>query len=556
MRFFTYWILQRCITIITGTIDKDGNFITNDFSNSEQEVISHQMKTIQEQQEAITELRSIIAQKNEETISLQKKLSEINNQELSKSITEQKDIPSNERLLFLCKCIHEFVTETENISCKTDPSKDEYENAVILMQNIRKSYKENQKSKKKDNPTLFSDQGNDKLISREERDEESEINESQGDVNELKRQMKEMEQKYTRDIHKRELEVDNMKKTFHETNNLLKQQLSSCIAEIESLSRTNQSLHARNSAILADLEEPDKKSIDHNNLGAKGSRIEDLQKICAEQEQRLNSYEQAINDKTMTIESLQQSCNNLSAKLRTHMADEEIQKQDYDRRTKQVQNLENVLLQFQMEQETKDKRYEEQIEVLHKAMEQEKLSKISIVQKHAHQVEAAEKKAQDLSDKLVKKHGEWQMLRKVVEIHKAKLTAALHADEVINKKLISRVILSYFEKSGSKRQDVLALMARMLEFSDSEKQVIGLGDQSYAITRVLQYFNMSSQPASNNGVISEGSDSKSLSDMWVEFLLEECGDPTSETQNGSEGTGNDAVDDDLVNIAQMDVSLT
>lgn len=78
---------------------------------------------------------------------------------------------------------------------------------------------------------------------------------------------------------------------------------------------------------------------------------------------------------------------------------------------------------------------------------------------------------------------------------------------------MTRLIVTYISDK-TKRADVLELMAKILHFSDEDKKHVGL-----IHTRSWSIFSPFSSPAKNTVPAPSLPEGKSLTDLWVEFLL-------------------------------------
>jgi hypothetical protein len=86
---------------------------------------------------------------------------------------------------------------------------------------------------------------------------------------------------------------------------------------------------------------------------------------------------------------------------------------------------------------------------------------------------------------------------------------------------VTKLIVTYL--SGGKKQDVLSLMARILNFTEEEMHKVGLISNKGWIP----FLRSSSSLPSPRGNSSE----RSVGDLWMEFLLKEAG----ETSAGGQG---------------------
>jgi len=104
-------------------------------------------------------------------------------------------------------------------------------------------------------------------------------------------------------------------------------------------------------------------------------------------------------------------------------------------------------------------------------------------------------------------------LRRALEQTFQQLTAIASREEsMIDKRLISKLIVTYFDGKTNKAE-VLELIAKMLNFTDDEKTQVGLSKQ----TGRWGFVPFFGSPSKNKQV-----QEKTLTDMWVDFLLKEA----------------------------------
>jgi hypothetical protein len=76
------------------------------------------------------------------------------------------------------------------------------------------------------------------------------------------------------------------------------------------------------------------------------------------------------------------------------------------------------------------------------------------------------------------------------------------------RRLMSKLLVTYFEGKTNKRE-VLEVMARILNFTEEEKQRVGISNNTK-----WSFLDKPNNQASD--------DKKTLADLWVDFLLQEA----------------------------------
>eukprot|EP01132_Coremiostelium_polycephalum_P009123 gene9123-11179_t len=98
----------------------------------------------------------------------------------------------------------------------------------------------------------------------------------------------------------------------------------------------------------------------------------------------------------------------------------------------------------------------------------------------------------------------------------------LQEQESVNKRVVSKLFLTYFK--GNKKNEVLELIAKILNFSEKEKLSIGLTKKQWSL---IPFFGSGGNNTDGNGE----SEEKPLTDMWIEFLLKEAGEQNNNNSN-------------------------
>eukprot|EP01133_Synstelium_polycarpum_P020046 gene20046-24036_t len=187
-----------------------------------------------------------------------------------------------------------------------------------------------------------------------------------------------------------------------------------------------------------------------------------------------------------------------------------------------LNNLNSVLEQFQADQEAavqselvtvNQQLKETKAEVDRLRRETEVLAQVRT------SLASAESKIQHMTAQLDVKNSEYQTLKSDIEPLKMAFDKnimrlsdmCLHEQESVDKRVVSKLFLTYFK--GNKKQEVLALIAKILGFSDDDKVAIGLAKRQWTLIPFFGGASQEQQPGE-----------KSLTDMWIDFLLKEAGE--------------------------------
>jgi len=85
-------------------------------------------------------------------------------------------------------------------------------------------------------------------------------------------------------------------------------------------------------------------------------------------------------------------------------------------------------------------------------------------------------------------------------------TVAKNEENLIDKRLVSKLLIT-FMSNNSKKNEVLQLIAKILNFTQEEKEAIGLHNSHWSL---VPFFGNSTSDKT-----------PSLTDLWVDFLLKE-----------------------------------
>jgi len=235
-------------------------------------------------------------------------------------------------------------------------------------------------------------------------------------------------------------------------------------------------------------------------------------------------------DKETEIHNLQQKLDEFSLQESVHKAKEQqlemvtlnlkLKETECERCTRALNDLQNVLEQMQVEQESQS-----QCEIillkneLSKTKEalahtNQQIQQISILSTRCSSAEQTVRQLQqELSLKtkqMVKSQEEVELMRKALnETIKKLVDISKNEESLVDKRLVSKLFITYF-RGKTEKKDVLELIAKILNFTDDEKSQIGIGTQP---TSWIPFFGSTKKLAENN---------KTLTDLWVDFLLKEA----------------------------------
>mmetsp|Transcript_29466 Transcript_29466/g.47575 ORF Transcript_29466/g.47575 Transcript_29466/m.47575 type:complete len:539 (-) Transcript_29466:128-1744(-) len=215
---------------------------------------------------------------------------------------------------------------------------------------------------------------------------------------------------------------------------------------------------------------------------------------------------------TNTIAS--QSINQLKSeveRLRGCLNEKEIESQ---RNAKAAENLQRVLDEFQADYEISVKgemvRLKEMVALTEKENAELK-SRCRTVSQSLDQLQdqlsTLQAEAEARSKEANSSRNEALSFRRALEESMQRLNSLVQSEaNLVDKRLVSKLFVTYFERDSRTRQDVLALMAKILQFSDDEKVRVGLMNPTW----------WTGSPGKG-----QPSGQESLTEMWVDFLLRE-----------------------------------
>ncbi|KAL2892103.1 Golgin candidate 4 [Bienertia sinuspersici] len=297
----------------------------------------------------------------------------------------------------------------------------------------------------------------------------------------------------------------------------------------------------------------DKELEESEKMDEDSKIIEELRQHVEYQKATISSLERALGQahtsqeeiKMMNDHELQKSkevIEDLKKKLASFMS-------AIDAKNTELQNLQTALGQYYAEIEAKE-RLEGEL-----SASREECSKLSLsLQDSKQEIETSNKEKEEILAKLAqadKTVTEWKNRVNKLEDDNAKLRRALEqsmtslnrmsvdSDFLVDRRIVIKLLVTYFQRNHSK--EVLDLMARMLGFSDEDKQRVGVAQQGAGKGVVRGVLGLPGRLV--GGIMSGGSagtPTNSFADLWVDYLLKESEEREKrETMEATDGSNPD-----------------
>ncbi|EGC33555.1 hypothetical protein DICPUDRAFT_98533 [Dictyostelium purpureum] len=407
-----------------------------------------------------------------------------------------------------------------NITTNNNKSKDTHQDDAFLLEQINKHKEDYQNQisslqelhqEKLYSLTQKNEQLEEKLLSLEELN--SKLENEQTQLKTMIDNLKNQNNNYTQNIKELNENIESLKIQPTTSNDQSKKDDTSADSEQinilkEQINKSNKEL-SRLRQHLIDMEEQ------HTTID-----LENEEKISNLEKELKKSMEHNINSSLM---------NDQINKLKN----DAIEKDELIRQAHvQINNLNNVLEQFQAEQEAVIR-----TEVIHLEEKlKESLSEIEDLKKDKEEYILLQKKYQDaqsqiqiLYQDIQNKTLEYIKLKEDIEPLKAAFDKnilrlgdmCLQEQESVDKRVVSKLLLNYFR--GNKKAEILELIAKILNFSESEKISIGLTKRNQW-SLIPPFFGGNKEQAGEDG-------DKPLAEMWIEFLLKEASGENLKNQN-------------------------
>nr|GMD64944.1 golgin candidate 4-like isoform X2 [Ipomoea batatas] len=200
----------------------------------------------------------------------------------------------------------------------------------------------------------------------------------------------------------------------------------------------------------------------------------------------------------------------------------------------EILNLQTALGQYYAELEAKERLGEKLTTA------KEELTRLSGLLKDSHQqsetlkrekvevlakLSDAERKLSERKSRLNKLEQDNEKLSRALEQSMTRLNRmSLDSDNYVDRRIVIKLLVTYFQRNHSK--EVLDLLARMLGFSDEEKQRIGIAQQGLGKGVIRGVLGLPGRLV--GGIFGGGSttsnmtpNNQSFVDLWVDFLLKE-----------------------------------
>ncbi|CAN6568241.1 unnamed protein product [Malus baccata var. baccata] len=283
----------------------------------------------------------------------------------------------------------------------------------------------------------------------------------------------------------------------------------------------------------------EKESEDSEKMDEDSKIIEELRESNEYRRAQILHLEKALNQAIANQDQFKMSNNHEIQKSKEVIADLNKRLEScmstIDAKNVELLNLQTALGQYYAEIEAKEHLEGD----LSRAREES--AKLSRLLKEAdHQAEASKKEKEEILSKLSQAEKivvDWKSRVNKLEEDNAKLRRAVEqsmtrlnrmsvdSDYLVDRRIVIKLLVTYFQRNHSK--EVLDLMARMLGFSDEDKQRIGVS-QGAGKGVVRGVFSLPGRLV--GGILGGGSaglsanaaaDNQSFADLWVDFLLKE-----------------------------------
>ncbi|CAM9583116.1 unnamed protein product [Choristocarpus tenellus] len=185
-----------------------------------------------------------------------------------------------------------------------------------------------------------------------------------------------------------------------------------------------------------------------------------------------------------------------------------------------LENLQCVLEQFQREHTTEadvaEARCRKAVEKQAADYEVKEASLKAVYELRLEEMKRLEVRSSSTKDKeIVRMREEVRTTRTALEAALAQLQEG--QDDTLDRRLVTNLVVRYIEARNKK--EVLEVMARMLNFTQEEKESVGLGQHRSSLPGLLTA--MFRPGEEEHAVSTEEITGDNLSDMWINFLMAE-----------------------------------
>ncbi|KAL7158824.1 hypothetical protein ABFS83_02G169000 [Erythranthe nasuta] len=284
-----------------------------------------------------------------------------------------------------------------------------------------------------------------------------------------------------------------------------------------------------------------KESEESEKMDEDSKIIEELREINEHQRVQISRLEKTLKQAVGSQEEIKMSNNNELKKAK-EITDELNRKlssyaSTIDAKNMEIRNLQTALGQYYAEIEAKERLGEElsvakeesarltkQLKEAHEQGESTKKEKDEILVK----LSQAERMLVDGKNRVKKLEEDNEKLRRALEQSMTRLNRmSVDSDFLVDRRIVIKLLATYFQRNHSK--EVLDLMARMLGFSDEDKQRIGIAQQGggKGVVRGVLGFpgrlvgGFLGSGSAEAHTTTMASDDQSFTDLWVDFLLKE-----------------------------------
>jgi chromosome segregation ATPase len=318
---------------------------------------------------------------------------------------------------------------------------------------------------------------------------------------------KELEEAYT-NKEKIKNELNNSKQEFEKEIKLLKDELNNRNKQLEDVSNKHKEEDESSANLIKQLTEDNNKL--NNKLNSKQEEYQNEIKELTNQIVELNSHNQIISQELISkpnedlAENYEKDLNNLK-EINERLSTNIIEKNELVRKLedslkvnrKEVENKIETIGNLDAQIELKDhdiRNFQNELKVITKANKDEKMFLEEEYKKKLFEADLIIQKLEErvltqTSDKIV-----YQVKSKMIEIFSKIRDEVSEFKYLIDKRIISNIILHYFDKSNNEkiRSSLVDTLAGIMGFNDDERRILGLSPLNsggYRATDGIAYFD-------------------------------------------------------------------
>ncbi|GAB5358884.1 hypothetical protein AAMO2058_000497300 [Amorphochlora amoebiformis] len=319
----------------------------------------------------------------------------------------------------------------------------------------------------------------------------------------------------------REIEIRDLQREVSR----LKQAVSSAEQEAELQARQLNDREGELADLYEELKEANDRVATFEAEQPQGNRVDP--EINEQQRQQLLEALEQLRVKQQRVRDLEEEAMMMSsladdyAQLKKKYDD---QAQEYHTQSEALSTMREAVEQMERDtdnagKEAKDKMEEAEAQIRAAELATKRVKSLEQdLQQNAINLQKLERELTSAQRYVLKLKSENSALRKGYEKVMLKMRELSEDGQMIDRRLVVRLIVTYFEKGHS--SDVLELMARMLQFTEEEKAKVGVG--STLLGRAMGWFSgFGDVDGAVEGKVSSSIEDRNLADMWVDFLMQE-----------------------------------